>query len=41
MKRVVISKIQQYMMSGNFKILDTQSNRNWFYEAYATGDIRE
>ena len=32
-EKVVISKIQQYMMSGRFKILDTQSNRRWFYEA--------
>lgn len=28
---VVVSLIQQYMMKGNFKVLDTPNNRRWFY----------
>lgn len=28
---LVISLIQQYMMRGNFKVLDTRANRRWFY----------
>lgn len=32
-EKVAISTIQQYMMNGRFKILDTPANRLWFYEA--------
>lgn len=35
----VISKLQQYMMKGNFKILDTPSNREWFYEAMVQASL--
>ena len=32
-EKVAISTIQQYMMNGRFKILDTPANRLWFYES--------
>lgn len=32
-EKVIISVIQQFMMQGRFKILDTLENRKWFYGA--------
>lgn len=32
-EKEVVSLIQQYMMNGRFKILDTPANRTWFYES--------
>lgn len=36
---LVVSLIQQYMMRGNFKILDTPVNRKWFYGSMVQANL--
>lgn len=38
-EKVAISLIQQYMMNGRFKILDTESNRTWFYTSMLQANL--
>lgn len=38
-EKVVIALLQQYMMEGRFKILDTVSNRRWFYESMIQANL--
>ena len=38
-EKVVISLIQQYMMTGEFRILDTQNNRKWFAESMIQANL--
>lgn len=38
-EKVSISLIQQYMMNGNFKILDTPSNRHYFYQSMIQANL--
>lgn len=40
-EKVIITLIQQYMMNGNFKMVDNEANRKWAYNSLVSATLEK